>query len=372
MIINTLGVKRMPESLLTEDQRRMLIDILKKCFLSIDELKTWLQENFVGALAQLKGGNLEQEIANLLTWTNSEDGMRTLLQKLVDRPPNHHVELPPIIFGLTSGKIKVQAKFKDDLPIVPPHMGWLAADNPFVNRNELRNHLAGFANSQPGAKCILIVDGEDRSGKSLGVAFAIGCQVPENVLPTIDLDEFARVGAMVDARELAILIAGDPNGCPSYDPTKESEAVPRLIIWLTKMLKPQHLWIILDHCNRKAVTEGARSLINQLAERIRRGELPGIRLILVDFDRNELPREWKEDVRYDRAVLPDRERVRNWCARLASAGRRKYTNEEAEQWVNEVFAPLENLNRDDGSWHGELKHRLRLAIERIMACEVEP
>ena len=363
----------MPEYVLNQDQQKVLIDKITEAFLSIEILKTWLKENFIGALAQLTaGGNLKQEIANLMIWANSEDGMRTLLQKLVDRPPNSNVELPPIIFGLTSGKIKAQAMIQDDLPVVPPHMRWLAAGRPFVNRNNLRDHLAVFDNSQPGAECILIIDGEDRAGKSFGVSLAIGCQATENVSPTIDLDEYAQVGATVDARLLACSILGDDNGCPSYDPTKENEAVPRLLIWLTKRLKPQHLWIIIDHCNRKAVTEGARSLLKQLAERIRRGELPNIRLILVDFDRNELPREWRNDVRHDRAILPDKDRVKEWCTQLATAAKRRHTKEDVEQWVNEVFTPLKNLSLDDGSWHGELKERLRLAIERIKACEVEP
>lgn len=361
----------MPENLMLDEQRPLLIDKLIKSFLSINELITWLQGNFDTALAQLTGGNLKHEIANLLTWANSEDGMRTLLQMLADRPPNNNVELSLIIFALTNGKIKARAGIKDELPVVPLHKRWVAADHPFVNRDNLRNHLADLDISKPGPKCILIIEGEDRSGKSLGLSFAIGCQAPENVLPTIDFDEFARVGAMVDARELSILIIGDDNLCPPYDPTKEIEAVPRLTVWLTRRLKPQHLWIIIDHCNRKAITEGARLLLKQLAERIKRAELPNIRLILTDFDRNELPWDWRNDVRHDRAVLPDKERVKEWCTQLATAGRRRHTNKEAEQWVKEVFTPLESLSRDDGTWHGELKKRLRLAIERIMACEVE-
>jgi hypothetical protein len=361
----------MPDILLTTEQQRLLSEKLTETFLSIGQLQTWLQNNFLTALAQLTGGNLGNEIANLLIWANSEDGMRTLLQKLADHPPNSNLNLPPIIYGLTNGKIRAQAVGGDDLPVEPPHMRWLAADHPFVNRNDLRNHLAGLDNSPPGAQRILIIDGEDRSGKTLGVCFAFGCR-PASDLPIIDLDDFARVPTMVDARELATQIVGDDSGCPSYDPTKENEAVPRLILWLTRKLAQKHLWIIIDHCNRKAVTEGARSLLKQLAERIRTGQLPTISLILVDFDRNELPPEWRNDVRHDRAALPDEKRVNEWFTQLATAGRRKYTKEDAEQWVNEVFTPLENLSFDDGSWHGELKRQLQYAIKRIMACEVLP
>lgn len=245
----------MAEELLSNEQRSLLLDKLVQAFMSIDGLKAWLQGNFSIALAQLTGVNLGQELANLISWANSEDGMRNFLQTLANHPPHGNKQLPNIIFALTVGKIKAQATINYGLPDVPPHQQWLAADRPFVNRNILREHLAQLNNSPPGAKCILVIDGEDRSGKSFAVSLVIGCQAPDKILPTIDIDKYARYAATLDARGLASLIVGDEEGSPYYDPTKESEAIPRLMHWMKIRLKSIGLWIVIDHCNRKALTQ---------------------------------------------------------------------------------------------------------------------
>ncbi len=356
----------MPEELLTDEQQGMLIEELVNAFLSINRLKNWLQLNLSRGLAILTDGNLKQELGNLFIWAKSEDGMHLLLQTLANQPPSEDEGITAIIYGITLGKIKKQRKNLYGVPSVPPQQNWFAADRPFVNRNPLRDHLAQLRDSPPGAKCIFVIDGDDRTGKSFSVSLATACSPPDSILPTIDIDNFARYSAMLDARELACLIAGNEEGCPSYDPTKESEAVPRLMYWLNKILKPKNLWIIIDHCNRKALTDGARSLLKELSERIRNGELPHIRLILVDFDRNELPQEWRDDVRYDRAILPDRDHVKEWCLRLATVTKRDHTDKELDKWASEVFDKLDEYDPEDGTWHKELERRLRHTFNQII------
>lgn len=362
----------MAAELLNIDQRRLLLDKLVETFVAVERLQTWLQQHLPSGQAKLGMGDLEQELTNLIVWANAEDGMSEFLQTLADHPPHGNQTLTQTIYGLTVGKIKAQSQTAYGLPKVAPHLSWFAADRPFVNRTELRDHLADLDASSPGAKCILVIDGEDRSGKSFAVSLAVSCQAPERRLPTIDVDDFAKVGAILDARELACQIAGDEEGCPAYDPTKEDEAVPRLILWLTKRLKTKQLWIIFDHLNRKSLTSAALSVLRGLTERIRMGELPNVRLILVDFDRNQFPQEWRDDVRHDRAVLPDRDRVEEWCKQIATAAKRKHSKKEVEQWVNDVFSRVEGHNLQDGAWHRELEGQLRAAVGTIMKCKPLP
>jgi hypothetical protein len=364
----------MPEILLNSNQQGILIEKLVTSLLSVDKLKDWLQRNLPAGLAQLTGGSLEQELSNLMTWAASEDGLRSLLQKLADRPPNNDPEVGPIVFALTLGKIKQQRKTISDLPSVLPHESWFAADRPFVNRRGLREHLRDLDDSVPGPRCILVVDGEDRRGKTFGVSLAMGCQPPEDVLPTIDFDQYALAAVKVDARELATLIVGDDVNCPPYDPTKESASLPGLMFWLKRRLKTKHLWIIMDHCKRKVATDGAKSLIRDLAVAIQAGELPRVRLILVDFDRNDLPQEFRDNVRYDRADLPDLQRVKEWCEQLAAAAKRKHDPADPLRWATEVFSfsQVKDFELENGTWQMELERKLRRAVETIMACEAKP
>ena len=356
---------------LNTNQQKLLFDKLVTAFLTVADLQTWIQAYYAAAFPWLSNSNLEHELSALMARANSEDGMAAFLQQLADHPPNGAADLPWIIFALTSGDITVRAKTSNGLPVVPPHQSWLAADRPFVNRKELRKHLEDLATSPPGARCILVIEGEARSGKSFAVSLARGCQAPENLSPTIDMKQYATHGTQVDSRELAVTIVGDESGCPSYDKTKDDEAVPRLLQWMSNRLKTRKLWVIIDHWNRgKSLTQGAISLLKEFAEVLRNGALPNVRLILVDFDRNDLPIAWRNNVRHDRAVLPDACMVHEWCVQLATAAKRKHSKQLAKKWAGDVFSNLDVLSRDDGTWHMELENRLRQTIDRIMECEV--
>ncbi len=355
--------------ILNGNEQTLLSEKLVTAFMTTADLRTWLQAHYMEALQWLTDAPLQNELTVLMTSAQASDGMEGLLQRLADHPPNGDVGLAAIIFALTGGEIKAKPKTRDGLPPVPAHQSWFAADRPFVNRKELRRHLEDLATSPPGAKCILVIEGEERSGKSFAVALVRGCQQPANLLPTIDLEKFARYGAQVNSRELAVLIVGDADDCPVYDPTKDDEAVPRLLHWMSTRLMTRNLWIIIDHWNRKPLTQGAISLLKEFASFLRDGVLPNVRLILADFNRADLPMEWRDDVRHDRAVLPTSTTVREWCLQLATAARRQHTVELADQWTGDVFSCLEEHKREDGTWHRELERRLRHAFDRILACE---
>jgi hypothetical protein len=356
--------------LLKSEDRTLLIDELKKAILTVEALQSWLRAHYTVALAELGAGNLRNELTNLTVWAEGEDGMRALLQKLADHPPS--AAIPYMIYAYTHGQIKPQEKTNSGLPPVSPDKSWFAANRPFVNRDPLRDHLRELENSA-GAESVLVIDGDPRTGKSFAVSLALGFDIARKSQIPLDIDDFARVGQQMDARDLAVLIAGgDEVGCPLFDETKEDEAVPRLLYWLTSKLKGKSQWIIIDHCNRRVLTRGARTLLGDLIARLRSGALPDVRLILVDFDLKALPDEWRESVRHDCARLPDQHCVAEWCAQLASAAQRQCPADAPEQWARNVFSGLDTHSRSDGSWHRELERQLRQVVKEIMACEHQP
>jgi hypothetical protein len=358
----------MLELLKTED-RLLLTKELIDALLTIDALQGWLRAHYPAALPHLGAEPLQAEVTRLLTWANSVDGMHALLQLLVDHPPGPRI--PWLIYAWTHAKIEPRARTRQGLPIVSPDRSWFAASRPFVNRGALRQHLKDLEVSA-GAQAVLVIDGEERTGKSFAVSLALGFESAQTSHPPLDIDEFARAGAQLNARDLAVLIAGDNHGSPPFDVTKEDEAVPHLMVWLTSKLRGRKLWIIIDHCNRRVLTQAARSILTSLATRLRSGALPDVRLILVDFDRNELPQQWRNQIRYDQAQLPDERCVEDWCLQLATAAKRLHPPGAPAQWANEVFAKLMGRSLADGSWHAELEQQLQETVERIMACDERP
>jgi len=356
--------------LLNPAQRELLIDRLIEVFATVQDLRAWLRQHFAAALPHLADGSLVQELARLFSWASSEDGLRSLLQHLADRPPA--ANLPDIIMALSINEIRPRQRAPAGLA-QPPHQSLLAADRPFVNRVLLRQKLAVFTQAPPGPRRILVIDGDERSGKSFAVSLALGCQAAPAV-PTapIDINDFAGSGVSVDALELAGLIVGDQEGAPAYDPTKEEEAVPRLVAWMGRRLLGQERWVVIDHCNRAVLTRGAHHLILALAGKLHSGAFTSVRLLLVDFDPGELPAAQRPQVLHDRAALPDEGHVAEWCRQFAASERRRHEAADPAQWAREIFAAAASGNRADGSWHIEFERQLNLARERILACEEVP
>lgn len=152
--------------ILDNNEQALLFEDLVTAFLTVEDLRTWLQTYYTAGLPRLSSGNLEHELSNLITWAKAKDGMETFLQQLTDHSPRGDTELPAMIFALTLGEIKAQPKTRNGLPVVPPHQSWLAADRPFVNRKDLRKHLEDLATSPPRARCILVIEGKDARGRA--------------------------------------------------------------------------------------------------------------------------------------------------------------------------------------------------------------
>lgn len=352
------------DDLLNTDQRALLVEELIRAFTTEQSLRGWLQQRLPAALPHLAAGSLVQQLGDLFKWAGAEDGLRALLQKLADHPPAP--DLPAIVTALSVGQIRAQVPGS---ALLRPHQRLLVADRPFVNRLSLRQHLQAMADAAPGAGRILVIEGDERSGKSFAVGLAFSCQGQPDPPPPIDINDYAASGASLDARELAEQIVGDAAGMPAYDPTKEEEAVPRLMFWMSNRLRAQDRWILIDHCNRPVLTGGARSLLRTLATKVQGGFLPRVWLVLVDYDRNELPAAWRLNVLHDRAALPDEGHVAEWCRQFAAAQNRKHAEAQPVQWARDVFAAAAAGKREDGSWHIAFEHGLRQVANTILAGE---
>lgn len=354
--------------LLNIEQQGLLGKKLVDAFLTIGGLQDWLIKHLPSYLRYLSQGSLNEEMPNLMMSSLAEDGMWTLLQQLVDHPPLP--DIPGIIFAFTMGEIKAQARKSSlGLPPVQPHENWLVAGRPFVNRKSLRDHLKKLDDSE-GAESVLIIDGDKLTGKSFSVTFAMSFDTAKASPEPLDLSAWTSTGTILDARALATTIAGDEQGCPPFDLTKENEAVPHLMRWLAGKLKGKNIWVIIDHCNQRVLTDGAHRILIELAKRLRDGYLANLRLILVDFDRNELPMDWRDLVRYDHSALPDEKAVKEWCESLAMAAKRRYLTDAPAQWAKDVFSGLSGSNYPEGLSEGaRLERQLNKTLSAIQSCE---
>lgn len=346
---------------MTTDQVLLLWNELKRVFVAVDNLKAWLRTYYPWALQKLTEKGLEVELTNLLQESNAEDGRQALLQALCDHPPDP--ALPPMIYAFTLGAIKQRTVQYGQLP---PHQRSFVASRPFVNRTNLRQQLQELANSK-GGKRILVIDGDSRTGKSFAMNMALETEEADRVQWLVDVDNYARFALELDARKFAVEIVGHEKDCPSFDITKEEEAVPRLMTWLARELQDKKIWIIIDHCNRQVMTRGARNLLKLLVDALYRGGLRGVRLILADFNRAELSPQLQSTIRYDRAELPARQHVEEWCRQVATLENRAFDPGEPEQWTDDVFADLNTYKHEDGSWHVAFEQKLMHAVDVIKA-----
>lgn len=347
---------------MTTDQERLLWEKLKVAFLAMETLRAWLVLHLPSALPYLGSGMLETELTNLMVASKAVDDMQALLQAVSDYPPDP--ALPPMIFAFTLGEIKPRSVQQGQ---VPTYQRSFVAGRPFVNRIKLRKELDDLATSMGGQR-ILVIDGEDRCGKSFAMSMAIEINVPGRIQWPVDIDDYARFSISLNARDFAVAIVGHETGCPAFDITKENEAVPRLMTWLTTELQNKQVWIIIDHCNRKAMTHAASRLLRNLAERLYQGGLSGVRLILADFNRAELPLPMQSTIRHDRAELPTPVHVEEWCRQVATLENRAIGSAEPGIWADFVFEDLHtSYSRSDGSWHLEFEKRLRAVAADIRA-----
>jgi hypothetical protein len=322
----------------------LLVDEIVKAFVDPEALETWVtqrvpEDNPYNILVGVAFG---AKATRLLQWANANGVGMDLLQRLSDHPPEGKRGLPDAIYYLTKGRIRTAVS---NIPPVPPHKDWFVTQRPFANRVDLRSHLEALPTAAPGADSILIIEGEGKSGKSHGLRLARQC-APNGEFRTVDLRDWG--SSQVYAWELAGAIV--PKGSTelkghNFDPSKEDAQVTWLFQWLTGKLHPgPQVWILLDHCNRPTLTQASAALIFRLAAAVERGDLPEVRLIMADVEAAKLPPELiKLKIRRDKAGLPDRKAVLEWCTTLAAhlhkAGRLKKecTKGEIDTWADSVF-----------------------------------
>jgi hypothetical protein len=285
----------------------------------------------------------DQKVADFILWFTSRGRESEVLQKLADEPPNGSRGLPIFIFVATLGAVKPTVSAQTGINPVNPYDDWFVLQRPFANRQKLRDDLRAFDKAPAGADSVLVIEGDRFSGKSYSVQFAIQCAPQERYVP-IDIAEWGETP--MNAEDLAKAIGGYTQGAdfPSFDITKEDEAVPRLLQWLIQRLKGTKTWVIVDHCNRPALTRAASTLLARFAGSIEKGFLSNVKLIVADIDRTKLPGVLPHRSRHDRAVLPNEEAVGKWCESLAAHLNKTLTEEQLSKFINEAFDGISMLN----------------------------
>jgi hypothetical protein len=316
----------------------LLRDNIVTEFADPDRLQSWvathiLNENVHNIL--VVGDLLNEQAFALLKWAQARSRLDEILQMLADDPPFGSRRLPDLIYFVSNGAIQPVAARRNGIPPVTPTEDWFVTRRPFANRTDLRRLLDALGQAAPGPDSVLVIDGDRFSGKSHGIRFAIQC-APQDRFTPIDVADFGTV--VMNAMDLTMAIDNGRNSeFPAFDPTKEDEAVPRLLFWLTGKLKGSQQWIIIDHCSRANLSQPAGTLLTKLTGVIERGALPGVRMVIADIDRSKLPGALAWSNNYDRAVLPDQTAVENWCQTLGAHIGKALTPLQIAGYRNAVF-----------------------------------
>lgn len=168
----------------------------------------------------------------------------------------------------------------------PYHAHILADGSAFVDREALRKALCAL---NAGTN-ILIVDGEEFSGKSYSVRLIryIRDRTDNFKIIFVDLADLAAgTDTPIRAEDIAEQIAGQmklQEDIPSRQNEQDGAWIQRFCVWLTRKLEDDTLvrWIVIDSFNKVLLTQGAQDLIKQLAKRIT-VNLPTLRLVLLGY-----------------------------------------------------------------------------------------
>jgi hypothetical protein len=326
--------------------RLKLRDTIVSEFKTIPAFETWIglhitDENVANIVRQ--NVLFDERVFDFLQWITAKSRETEVLQKLADNPPNGSSVLPNVIYAATHGEVEPAVNARTGIKPIDPHDDWFVTQRPFANRKKLRDVLKVFDQAQPGADSVLVIDGERFTGKSFSIRFAVKC-APQDRFVIVDIADWG--DTPMNAKDLARAIGGSKGRArpsedfPSFDLTKEDEAVPRLLMWVTETLMGTKSWVIIDHCNRPILTRAAGALLAKLAGKIESGFLPGVKLILADIDRTKLPGALPHGSRYDRAALPDETAVRHWCESFATHLNKTVTAVQLSDFVDEVFAGI--------------------------------
>jgi hypothetical protein len=320
---------------------KKLIDAIVSEYQTIPAFETWLGQQIPENVATIvrPNGRFDERVFDVLQWLVARDRDTAILQAMADDPPNGSVVLPNVIYAVTLGEVEADVNKRTGIKPLDPHDDFFVTQRPFANRRKLRDVLKVFDNAQPGADSVLVIDGERFMGKSYSIRFAVQC-APKDRFVAVDIGKWGT--KPLNVKDLVQLIDGFKHSdLPGFDETKEDSAVGPMLMWLSAKLKGTKTWVIIDHCNRPSLTRPSVDLLIELAGSIESGFLPGVKLILADFERAKLPGALPYRSHYDRAVLPDETAVRQWVESLATHLDKTVTPERVSQFVDDAFNGIE-------------------------------
>jgi hypothetical protein len=163
---------------------------------------------------------------------------------------------------------------------------------PFINRTTLRKQLAVLETPAAEAQPILVVNGNDKSGKSYSTNYIeyysdVRKSVTTYRIPLEPGTEL-ETSAKDIAQDMVYLMSRPLNGMPQYDGTNLKRSCKELVNWVLSEASqtPSQHWFVLDNFRENNLRPDVREFLLVLSDQITNGIFKRkCRLILIGTDR---------------------------------------------------------------------------------------
>jgi len=180
-------------------------------------------------------------------------------------------------------------------------MTWYSCDNPensrfvgfmpFVDRNEIRSSIVNLEGNS--LNTVLLVRGDIGAGKSYlwNYILYLYRTHPPGTCALIDLDDYLEVQGVNDNALMSLVLHKLGLGTlAKYDESAQSFVrASSLIGQLTDRINAKQLqdrYIVIDSIDNECLSEDGFTLLDTLILQVGRGNIPGLRVILMGYDRS--------------------------------------------------------------------------------------
>jgi hypothetical protein len=287
--------------LLSPDHFTRLVEALFECFDDRDDLEVFLKLKLGRELSRLsKDAELDFMLMKVVKHADQAGWLPDLLDKAVAKFSNN----------LALQALRAELIVPNGaVPGNPWSVCMIRGDQAFIDRRDLRDHMCEL--EKPGGRRILIVKGEERTGKSYTRQFVTHRVDTIGERPiVIDLAELHRNrrGERVMPDDVARSLCNLLGIAPGFVLAKEDEQYARWSLDFCQRLSghlanwPTRVWIIVDEFNSVVLPESTLGLFNQLATHVE-SMMTQIRLVLLGYGK-ALPPIEVDEWAYQEEALP--------------------------------------------------------------------
>jgi hypothetical protein len=286
--------------LLSPDHFTRLNDALVAVLRDRDDLQVFVEMKLGRRLDLLtKEARIDVMILNVVKRADQDAWLPQLLDSAIKKSPDN-AELKALRAELIVPDGAV--------PGSPWSVCMIRGDQAFINRRDLRTHMCDL--EKPGGRRILIVNGDERTGKSYTRQFVTHRVDVLGERPIlIDLAELHRNrrGERVMPDDVARSLCNLLGIASSFVLSKEDEQYARWSLDFCQRLSghlanwPTRVWIIVDEFNSVVLPESTLGLFNQLAKHIE-SMMTQVRLVLLGYGKGLPPIEVDESAYKDEAM----------------------------------------------------------------------